>query len=147
MGFIYEDSFDSLFDVEFDDIAEEALNKAAPLLEQSMKSALKASIKHSGDSELVNSIKKKKAKKCKNEAWIVNVGPTGYSKTQKYTAKGKGKNTSRKYPVSNALKAIWLEYGIAGKQAAHPFLARAHNDVQSQVHDIIEKTLGEKLEG
>lgn len=142
---VYDDStdLDDLFHVDFDEVAEEALKEAVPVLEKSMKSAVQASIEHSGDSELVRSIKANKPKKSKNGAWIVNVTPKGYSKVKVYHAK-KGERT---YPVSNALKAIWKEYGIAGRQPARPFLAKATNDAQNKVLDIIQRKFDEKAGG
>lgn len=142
---VYDDNIDldNLFDVDFDEVAGEALAEAVPVLEKSMKSAVQASIGHSGDSELVRSIKADKPKKSRNGAWIVNVTPKGYSKVKVYHAE-KGKRT---YPVSNALKAIWKEYGIAGRQPAHPFLAKATSDAQNEVLDIIQRKFDEKAGG
>ncbi len=76
-----------------------------------MKQSCRRVIEHSGESELVESIKSNKPKRTKTDAWIVNVGPRGYSKKKTYRS-GKGK--ARKYRVSNALKLIWKEYGVAG---------------------------------
>ncbi|EOS49327.1 hypothetical protein C809_01923 [Lachnospiraceae bacterium MD335] len=131
---------DELFDIDFGEMAEEALLEATPILEKSMKKAIQASIQHEGDSELVKSIKPNKPKRAKNGAYIVNVTPRGYSKIKRYNAK-KGK---RKYPVSNALKAIWKEYGIAGRQPPSPFLAKATNDAKNDVLNAIRKKFDEK---
>ena len=142
---VYHDEMDidKLFNLDFDEISEEALREAAPVLEKSMKAAAKVSVEHSGDSELVKSIKADKPKKAKNGAWIVNVSPKGYSKVKVYHAKESG----RTYPVSNALKAIWKEYGIAGRQPARPFLAKATNDAQNEVLNIIQRKFDEKVGG
>ena len=51
-----QSDFDDLFNLDFGDIAEEALKNAAPVLEASMKAAVQASVEHEGDSELVKSI-------------------------------------------------------------------------------------------
>ena len=50
---IYHDGIDldELFHIDFDEIAEEALKEAAPVLEKSMKAAVQACVGHSGDSE------------------------------------------------------------------------------------------------
>jgi len=76
---VYDDNIDldNLFNVDFDELAEEALAEAVPVLERSMKAAVQSSIEHSGDSELVQSIKANKPKKSRNGAWIVNVTPKG----------------------------------------------------------------------
>ncbi|MBO5032166.1 MAG: HK97 gp10 family phage protein [Lachnospiraceae bacterium] len=142
---VYHDKtdLDELLNMDFDEIAEEALKNAAPILEESMKSAIQSSIEHTGDSELVKSIRANKPKKSKNGAWIVNVAPKGYSRVKVYQAK-KGKRT---YPVSNALKAIWKEYGIAGRQPAKPFLAKATNDAGNEVLNVMQQTFDKKAGG
>ena len=142
---IYDSSKDinDLFNIDFDEIAEDALKEAAPILEKSMKKAVQASIEHTGDSELVKSITANKPKKSRNGAWILNVTPKGNSKVKVYRAK-KGRRT---YPVSNALKAIWKEYGIAGRQPPKPFLAKATNDASNEVYEIIQRKFDEKAGG
>lgn len=133
-------SFDELFKLDFNEIAEEALKEAAPILENSMKKAVRQAVEHEGDSELVESIKANKPKKTRNGAWIVNVTPKGYSRYKVYRAKRKG----RKHKVSNALKAIWKEYGIAGRQPPCPFLAKATNDAKDEVFAAIQRTFDNK---
>lgn len=137
-----DDFLSELLETEFDEIAEEALKEAAPILEASMKQSCRRVIEHEGDSELVESIKSSKPKKAKNSAWIVNVSPKGYSKTKVYSA-GKKK---RKYPVANALKALWKEYGIAGKQPARPFITAACNDVQETIMSKMQEVYEKKVE-
>ena len=132
--------FDELFNLDFNEIAEEALIEAAPILENSMKAAVSQVIEHEGDSELVKSIKANKPKKTRNGAWILNVTPKGYSRYKVYHAKKSG----RKYKVSNALKAIWKEYGVAGRQPPRPFLTKATNDAKEAVYDAIQRTFDSK---
>ena len=138
-----QSDLDELFNFNFGEFAEEALKNAAPVLETSMKAAVQASVEHEGDSELVKSIKANKPKRTRNGAYIVNVTPKGYSKIKVYHAK-RGKRT---YPVSNALKAIWEEYGIAGRQPARPFLAKATNDAENEVLNILQQTFDKKVGG
>lgn len=142
---LYDDrtDLDDLFDIDFGEMAEEALLEAAPILEKSMKKAIQAALQHEGDSELVKSIKPNTPKKAKNGAYIVNVTPRGYSKIKRYNAKKR----RRKYPVSNALKAIWKEYGIAGRQPPSPFLAKAANDAKNDVLNAIQRKFDEKAGG
>lgn len=142
---LYDDraDLDDLFDIDFGEMAEEALREAAPILEKSMKKAIQAAIQHEGDSELVKSIKPNTPKKAKNGAYIVNVTPRGYSKIKAYHAK----KSKRTYPVSNALKAIWKEYGIAGRQPPSPFLAKATNDAKNDVLNAIQRKFDEKAGG
>ena len=76
-GFLVYDEtpLDEIFNLDFDEIAQAALNEAAPILENSMKAAVSQVIEHEGDSELVKSIKADKPKKTKNGAWIATVTP------------------------------------------------------------------------
>lgn len=143
-----DDFMSELLDSEFGDIAEEALSATAPILEASMKQACRRVIEHEGDSELVESFTCSKPKQTKTDAWIVNVYPKGTSKTKTYTAKYRGRKTSRKYSVSNALKCIWKEYGIQGRQPARPFISSACHSVEStvmnKIQEIYEKKVGMK---
>lgn len=124
-----DDFLTDLLDADFDIIAKDAIEESAPLLEESMKRSCRRVIEHEGDSELVKSIKAAKPKKAKTGAWILNVGPQGKSKKKKYHHK----ESDREYPVSNVLKAVWKEYGIAGQQPARPFIQSAVNSVQEEI--------------
>lgn len=143
----FDDSFmDGLLSTDFDEIASEALAEAIPILEQSMKSQVKKVIQHEGDSELVNSLKASKPIKTKTDAWIATVTPKGYSTTKVYTAKNsKGSKTHRKYKVSNAVKAIWKEYGIPGRQPARPFISAAVNAVTPEVTQKMQEVYNRKV--
>lgn len=143
---IYNDvSFNDLFELDFAGLCTESLDEAAKILEANMKKTARASVMHDGESEMVNSIKASKAKKARNGSYIVNIGPRGYSKVKIYRAKNsKGVRTDRTYPVSNALKAIWKEYGIPGRQAPQPFMAQASNQSESKVLELIQKKFEEK---
>lgn len=144
---IYEaKDLEGLFEIEFDDIAEEALNQSIPILEGTMRSAAAASVKHSGDSAMVNSIKGSKPKKVTaTDCWICNVGPRGYSTTKTYHAKRKSGHSKQTYKVSNALKAIWKEYGIPGHQPAMPFMQKAANAAKARVEKIIEDSFDKRF--
>ncbi len=144
-----EDFLSELLNTDFDEIAQEILTEAAPILEKSIKDEVRDTIQHDGDSELVDSMKASKPKKTKTDAWIVNVSPKGYSAIKKYTAvDSKGRKTHRKYPVSNALKAIWKEYGIPGRQPPKPFLDKATNSARNAVirkaQEIFNRKAGAK---
>lgn len=146
-----DDFLKDLSETDSETICEEMLNESVPLLEASVKQELKARIQHEGDSELVNSIKANKAKKTKDgSAYIVNVTPKGYSQIKVYLDK-RTRGTEqkvRKYKVSNALKALWKEYGIPGKQAPAPFLTPAMNKAEKQVlakmQEVYERKTGIK---
>lgn len=138
--------FDDLWSFDLEGYATEALEEAGKVLEEQMKSNARAGLHHDGDSDMVNSIRAYKPKKTKTDAFIVNVGPRGYSKTKKYTAKdGKGKKTSRQYQVSNALKAIWKEYGIPGYRSAQPFISASVIKSERQVQDILQRKFEERM--
>lgn len=144
-----EDFLSELLDTDFDEIAEEILTEVAPILENSVKDEVRGTIQHDGDSELVDSMKASKPKKTKTSAWIVNVSPKGYSTVKKYIAvDSKGRKTHRKYPISNALKAIWKEYGIPGRQPPRPFLTRTINSARNAVirksQEILNRKVGAK---
>lgn len=136
-----EDFLSGLLDTDFGEIAEEALNEAAPILEKSMKNECASVIEHEGDSETVKSIKAGKAKRTKTDAFIVNVTPKGYSNMKTY----KHKKSGRSYQVSNALKMIWKEYGVPGRQAPRPFLDAACGNVRSEVMAKMQETYNKKV--
>lgn len=140
-----EDFLSEFLNADFDEIAEEALKEAVPVLEKSMKERCAEVVRHEGDSELVSSIKAGKPTRTKTDAWIANVKPTGYSKTKVYHREGKKKQ--RTYPVSNALKAIWKEYGIPGKQAPQPFLQAATNAAENAVVEKMQEVYNRMVDG
>lgn len=145
---IYSADLEGMWSISFDEIAENALNDAIPILENTMRSAASASVKHPGESDMVNSIKGSKPKKsASTDCWIVNVGPRGYSDHKYYAQDKRGRKTYRKYKVSNALKAIWKEYGIPGHQDAQPFMQKATNAAQSRIEKIIEDAFNKEIEG
>lgn len=120
-----EDFLSQLLQTDSAEICTKVLNAAAPILEDEMKNALRAD-GHELSGELAKSIKATKPKRASNGAYIVTVRPTGYSKINSYAVRKNGKKL-REYPVSNALKMIWIEYGVNGRQPARPFLTRAVN--------------------
>lgn len=139
-----DDMFGGLLDSEFSDIAEEALTETAPILEESIKKSIKGVISHSDNSELVNSVKTKGPKKTRTDGYIINIGPTGSSKTHYYAKDGKGRTTSRTYPVSNALKAVWLEYGNA-HQSPKPWLTTATKNAESKILNKMQEIYNKKV--
>ena len=143
---IYTADLDGLWSISFDEICQEALSESVPILEGTMRSAAAASVKHDGDSAMVNSIKGSTPKKsAATDCWIVNVGPRGYSSTKSYHAKRKGGKSGQSYQVSNALKAIWKEYGIPGHQSASPFMDKAANQARGRVEKIIEDAFEKRI--
>lgn len=137
MGFsvdVPEDLLQGLLGTDFMDIAKEMEESVGQEVKSSMQKSLKTSVKHSGDSALVNSIKVSKPKKAKTGAVIMNIGPSGKS-AYHYVDDKKRK---RSYPVSNALKGIWLQYGTKDS-AAKPWLDTAVNDVEQKVIDKMEE--------
>ncbi len=137
----FDDSFlKDLLETDFDEICEEALTSAAPIFEEKMKSEVQKTILHEGESELVESFRASKPVKTKNGAWLLRISPKGYSSTKVYTAAdSRGRKTHRKYRVSNALKAIWKEYGIPGRQPPRPFIESAANNAKTAVMEKIQQ--------
>ena len=139
---IPEDYLKELLGHSFDDIAKTALNECAPILKDSVTSSRKRAVKHTGDSDMIKSVRISKPKQTRTDAWIVNVYPSGYSTNtfKRYTG-----TTVKRYPVSNALKAIWLEYGRVG-QSPSPWLAPAvqncKDKIMSEMQKIWEKETG-----
>lgn len=140
-----EDFMSDLLGAEFDILAEEMLTESAPIYKDSIQKSMKSSLIHDGESEMVESVKASKPKKCKNGAWIVSIGPNGTSKHVYVVKNGHGQRTKRTYPVSNILKAIWKEYGIAGRQAARPWLQKAKNDAQQEIMDRMQEVYNKKV--
>lgn len=124
-----DDFLSGLLGTDSGEMCMELLNEAAPILEKEMKDVLKAD-GHELSGDLIKSIKATKPKRASNGAYIVNVRPTGYSAVNSYAVKRNGKKT-REYPVSNALKMIWIEYGVNGRQPARPFMTRTVNKVRA----------------
>lgn len=146
---VYEDaSFDALWDMDFGGYCEDALRESATIVESKMKANAKATILHEGESEMINSIKASTPKKARNGAYIVNVGPRGYSKAKVYFAKdSKGVRTNRSYPVSNALKAVWKEYGIPSRGIpAQPFISPTVTQTENQIYEILQRKFEEKAQ-
>ena len=146
---IYEADLEGMFNISFDDIAEKALTEATPILEGTMRSAAAAVVKHDGESGMVNSIKGSKPKKVTStDCWIVNVGPRGTKReTWYHPTRGKGKHGSSRFKVSNALLAIWKEYGIPGRGVpAQPFMDKATNAARVRVEKIIEDAFNKEIE-
>ena len=139
-----DDFLGDLLNTSAEEICIKALSEAAPIMEQSMKRSARAAVMHAGESDMVNSIKATMPKKTKDgDAYIVNVGPTGKSE-HSYNDRKTGKKKKEK--VSNALKAVWKEYGIAGKQPARPFLANATRNAEEAVVSKMQEVYGKETQ-
>lgn len=140
LGFeIPEEYLKELTENDFDKLAPEMIEKVTPILETAVKKAIRSAESGRGTGELVNSIKVTKPKKTNTDAYIANVGPSGKSKSHYYDSA----THSRKYPVSNALKAIWLNYGNE-HQPARPWLTPAVNNSQPKVLNELQKIWEER---
>lgn len=132
----------SLFgDLTFEEMAKIALNEVRGDVESCTKAAVSASIRHSGPSELVSSIKSFDP--------VMTKDGTGVRLTCTFTGRSSSRNrynnNGRSHIVSNNDKAFWLEYGTV-KQPARPWRDRAVNNaekiVSPKIEDSIAKTLG-----
>lgn len=132
-------------DLTFEDMAKKALTEVKPDMESGTKAALRNSIQHPGDSELVNSVKCYDPVMTRDgEGAKLICQPTGRSSSgNRYSTKSHGK--MRSHAVYNNDKAFWLEYGVAGRQAAHPWKDRATNDIEAKVTPKIEQSIEKQL--
>ena len=62
---IPDDFLKELTDKPFDKIAKDALDECAPILEKSVKASMRRAVKHSGDSDMIKSVRKNKPKQTK----------------------------------------------------------------------------------
>ena len=138
---IPKEFFASLENMNTDEIQEKMLKEAAPILESSMKKAL---VRHNLSGEMIESVKARTPKKTE-DGWIVFVGPSGYSENTYYAKDSKGKRTERKYQISNAIKAIWIEYGTS-KQKSTPFLTRSVKNANKEALKIMQETFNKEVE-
>ena len=131
------DFLSEILETDVEEICKEALREAAPIMKESMKKSARSVVMHDGESDMVNSIDAREPQKTADgDAFITNIGPTGSSDHYYYDKKSRKK---RKYKVSNALKGIWKEYGIAGKQPATPFIANATHNAETAVIDKMQE--------
>jgi len=137
----------SLFEgVTFEEMGKKALKEVMSDMEDATKSALRASVKHPGDSNLVNSVKCYEPSMTRDGEGVRLVcQPHGKDKSgNHYKTQSHGK--TRNHLVYNNDKAFWLEYGVAGRQPARPWQNRALNDAAEKalpkIQQSIEKELG-----
>lgn len=130
-----DDFLSDILDMNTEELCKEMVDSAVPVVEESLKKEMQKVISHPGDSELVQSVKASRAKMTKTGAVISFVSPRGNSKNYYYRSTRKG----RKIPVSNVLKAIWLNYGRQG-QPAKPFLTKAINNVSEKAVNKMQET-------
>lgn len=136
----------SLFEgVTFEEMGKKAMKEVMPDVEDATKSALRASIKHSGDSNLVNSVKCYEPSMTRdNEGVRLVCQPTGRDKSgNRYKTQSHGKTSN--HLVSNNDKAFWLEYGVAGRQAAQPWQSKALNNAEAKVLPKIQQSIEKEL--
>ncbi len=125
------DQLDALFEKgkRIDQIAKKAVDRAAPLLENSLSARIAgAASRGYASGELAGSIGSLKARKNDRGVFAV-VGPRG--------SDSKG--------VRNAEKLAYLEYGTSRGQAAHPVRAAAASAVEGSVKQTMEEVLFSEL--
>lgn len=131
----------SLFgDLTFEEMAKKALNEVRRDVESCTKAAVSASIRHSGPSELVSSVKSFDP--------VMTKDGTGARLTCTFTGRSSSgnryNNNGRSHLVYNNDKAFWLEYGTV-KQPARPWRDRAVNNAESIVSPKIEESIAKTL--
>lgn len=136
-----EDILDTIIKLQDDELEVECLNAVNDDIEKSVKAELS---KHNLTGEMVNSITTTIPSKNKYGENYIYTYPKGYGKTSyNYETKTKGK---RKYPVSNALKAVWLEYGNS-QQAARPWLDTATKNCEKIVTEKMQEVINKRIGG
>lgn len=129
----------------FEQLSKKALSEVMPDVLNATKDAIRGSVRHSGESELVGSVKCYEPRMTKNgEGACITCMPTGKSKSgNSYHTVSRGHD--RVMSVNNNDKAFWLEYGT-DKQPATPWKDRAINNAEAKaaqkLQQVIEKELG-----
>lgn len=118
-----------------DKVAPKMLDAAAPELVKAVKKRLQ---RHDRTGELIQSVKARKTKKTKTDAYIKKIEFAGYDKNRKPTP-------SQPRGVPNAVKAAGIEYGNAN-QDAQPFLQAAANDSESKSVEIMQQVYTREME-
>ena len=136
----------TLFPKSFEEIGTAAMRTVMPDVEQATKHAVRSSVQHPGDSDLVNSIRCFEPSMTKNgEGVKLACLPTGAASSGNtyYTTHSHGNRRAKK--VYNNDKAFWLEYGRQG-QEPRPWRDRALNDAEQRtlpkLEDAIAKEIG-----
>ena len=112
--------FEGLSDLlpDFDEVGLAMVEEAGPVLVEQMKEKVQRVVKHEGDSK-------------------------GESKTKTYRH---SKTKRGHYKVSNALKAIWKEYGIPSRDIpAQPFLEQTLKAAETEALDKMQKVFDDKV--
>lgn len=120
-------------------IALDMLDSASPILEERVKNEC---AKHKRTGNMYKSIKRTKAKRTSNGAYITVVRPTGT--TTEYID-NKGVHRKRKTPVRNMEIMAYMEYGTS-KQAGTPVLSKAVNDSKDKVTDAMQEAFNKATE-
>ena len=138
-------------DITFEDLTTKMLEAVTDKAVTTVKDCLKSSIKHSGSSELVESVSASKTYKLMDGSGAgVTISPKG-KRSKASTYKTSRKDSSHKNggtrdrAVSNHDVAFWLEYGVAGRQPAHPWQDRAYRRVEDVVTPLLESEMSKVL--
>jgi hypothetical protein len=128
---------------DIDEIGVEMAAAAGPVLVEKTKKAVQGVIKHEGDSELARSVTMSKPKKGKWGDFIVSAYFKGNSKTKTYRHT---KTHRGKYAVSNALKAVWKEYGIPSRGIpAQPFIDQATKSAEDEALKKMQDVFDQRM--
>ena len=136
-----DDLIDTLIKLQDDELEKECLSAAVDDIERSMKTEFH---KHDRTGEMSRSVTTTIPTKNKYGEYYIYTYPKGNSKNT-YSKETKKKGT-RKYPVGNALKAVWLEYGNS-HQPARPWQDTTRKNCEQQVFDKMQEVINRKIEG
>ena len=127
-----------------DEVGMEMAEAAGPVLAESTKKAVRRVVAHEGTSELVDSVKLFGPGKTRKGDYFILAYFDGYSKTKTVSH---SRTHRGKYKVSNALKAIWKEYGIPSRGIpAQPFLERAAKAAEAEALDKMQEVFDRKVD-
>lgn len=131
-----EDIFGGIENI-FDEAAPKMIDAALPIYKDSVETSLKQSISTAPEDakrqtgELVDSVKQKKAKRTKTDAYIGTITFEGVD------SKGS----------PNMVKALGLEYGTSRGQVARPFLQRAKESCEKEAVDTMQEIFNREVNG
>jgi hypothetical protein len=139
------DFLSDLLDSDFSEIAEEALEEAAPVLQKSVQDSVRAVIKDKSRTDLIESFKPWKGgvKKVSNGGGAYLMGVASYGKPKKKSRRKRSDGTGSRSVTNNDI-AWWLEHGNS-HQAAKPYLDRGAKAAEGKVLDIVQEVYNKKV--
>jgi len=139
------DFLGGLLDSDFSEIANEALEQAAPILQKSVQDSARAVIKDKSRTDLIESFKPWKGgvKKVSNGGGAYLMGVASYGKPKRKSKRKRSDGRGKRNVTNNDI-AWWLEHGNS-HQAAKPYLDRGAKAAEGKVLDIVQEVYNKKV--